>query len=650
MKVDASDVAVHLLLGLRPGAVYAALGLGLVAMHRGTGILNLSFGAMAMYPAYVYAALRSSGDLVLPGLPGTHHLAERVPTLPAMAIAAAASVVLGLLSYALVFGPLRAAPPLASIVAAVGLLLTLQSVVVLRFGGDPRLVDPVLPRHHLTAAGTTIPSDGLYLTGLVALLAVGSSLFYRRTRFGLASRAATEDRTSAEMLGWSSMQLGIVNWVLGALVAGVFGILLAPIAGLTTNGYSLLVVPSLVAALAGRMTSLAWTLAGGLALGMTQSVATLVRLPWEWTSPQVIKEVVPVLALALVVLVFGTPLPGRGVPAGTRLPPARLGGHPVVMGAIILAVGAATGLVATGRYRSAVVVSLIGILLCLSVVILTGFAGQVSLAQMSFAGVAAIVLSRVATDWHVPFPLGALVGATAAAGASALVGAATSRSRGETVAIVSLGAALVIEELLWRRLSLGLLGPNLIDAPRPFGIDLGPIGSDGKPRAAFVLLVGGIVAAATIGVSALRRSRLGGQMLAVRANERAAAAAGVNVRRTRVTAWALSGFVAGVGGVLLGYHQTAVSGQSFSLSRSLLLLAVTYIGGVAGVFGAVVGGLILPGGILSTAWDRALDLGPHSTLFSGLALTVIVVRSSSRRQAGAETSMRRSSATKGTSA
>lgn len=621
------DVVVHLLLGLGPGAVYAALGLGLVVMHRGVGVLNLAFGAMAMYPAYVYATVRSSGDLVLPGLPGTHHLSDHVAAPAAMAIAVAVSAVLGLLAYGVVFRPLRAAPPLAGIVAAIGVLLTLQSVVILRFGGDPRLVEPVLPRHRLHIGDSVVPADRLYLAGLVVLLAIGASLLHRRTRFGLASRAAAEDLTATEMLGISTTRLGALNWVMGSVVAGVFGILLAPIAGLTTSGYTLLIVPSLVAALAGRLLSFPWIVAGGLALGVAQSEATLLRLPWDWAPPQTVKEVVPVLVLVVVVLVFGTSLPTRGTQAGTRVPPPRLGGRPFLGPGAVLATGVAA-LISTGPYRSALAVTLIGTVLCMSVVIITGYAGQVSLAQMSFAGVAAVVLSRVATDWNVPFPLGALMGATAAAGASVLVGAATSRSRGPAVAVVSLGAALVIDELVFRNLSLGIFGPNRIDAPHPFGLDLGPTGPDGRPSAAFVLFVLAVAGAVVSGGAWLPRSGLGRRMLAVRTNERAAAATGVNVRRTRLAAWALSGAVAGIGGALLGYHQSAVSGQSFALSRSFMLLAVTYIGGVASVAGAVAGGLIVPGGILVTVADRILDLGAYATLFSGVVLTFVVVRTS----------------------
>jgi branched-chain amino acid transport system permease protein len=625
--VTARDVVVFLLLGLGPGAVYAALGLGIVAMYRGSGVLNIAFGAMAMYPAYVYASLRSSGDLVLPGIPGTHHVADRMGALPALAIALVVSALLGLVAYALVFRRLRSAPPVASIVGALGVLLILQIVVVLRFGGDPRLVDPLLPHQRLTIGGSHVPADRLWLVVLVAVVAIAMAFVSRATRFGLASRAAAERSEATELLGVSTVRLGAINWVVGAVIAGLFGILLAPIAGLGPASYTFLVVPALVAALAGRMVSIAATVAGGIALGVVQSEATLVHLPWDWASSEILKEVIPFVALVVVLLAAGSALPTRGTQAGTYLPvPAPAPRRPLRFAVALIFAGAIASLVLQGAFRNAVIVSLIGTLLCLSIIVITGYAGQVSLAQMSFAGIGAYVLSRIATDWHVPFPLGAIAAALAAAVAGALLGLATSRTRGVTVVLVSIGTALVIQTMVFRYLSRGILATNRVTPPRPFGLDLAPIAADGSPRIVFAVFVVLVVAAAAMGVLRLRSSGLGRRMLAVRANERAAAAAGVNVGRTKVTAFALSGLIAGLGGALLGYHQGAISAQSFDFSRSILLLAVTYIGGVGSVGGAVVGGILWPGGIVPTTMDRILHLGSYATLFVAVVVTVAVVR------------------------
>ena len=619
-----TEALVFLVLGLGPGAVYGALGLGLVVTHRGSGVINLAYGAMAMYPAYVYAELRASGNLVLPGLPGTHHLATDVGSFSALVVALAVAAVLGLLTYGVVVRPLRDAPPLAGVVGAVGVLIVLQAVVTLRFGNDPITVAGLLPQHTLTVGGVTLPADRLYLVALLAVVVAASAVLYRHTRFGLASRGASEHPVTAELLGYSAGRLAAANWVIGAVLAALFGIMLAPIAGLSPGGYSLLVVPALVAALAGRLVSTTATVVAGLSLGVVQSLATWVRLPWEWLGPQTVRTVLPFVALVGVLTAVGTPLPPRGATRAARLPAARQASRPLRGAAALAAVGATATVALPGGYRTALTVTMIGAVLCLSLVILTGFAGQISLAQMSFAGIAGFVLSGAGGD--LPFPIGPVVAALVAAACGVIVGLPALRARGMTVAIMTLGAALAVEELVFRNLSNGILATNSVAPARLPGLDLAATAAGGRPRAAFGLFVAAVLAAVAYGVLRLRVSGLGRCMLAVRSNERAAAAAGVNAGRTKLYAFGLSAFVAGVAGTLAGYQQTALSDQSFAISRSLVVLAVAYLGGIGSVAGAVVGGLVIPGGLVATVAERVLHLGRYQTLFAGVAVVAVALR------------------------
>ena len=626
--MTATETIVYLVLGLGPGAIYGALGLGLMFTYRGSGVINLAYGAMAMYPTYVYAELRSSGNLVLPGLPGTHHLADEVGTAAALAIALALALaaLLGLVTYGVVVRPLRRAPPLATVVAAVGVMIILQAVVTLRFGTDPVAVAPLLPQHTITVGGATLPADRVYLVGLLALVAFGATLLYRKTRFGLASRGATESEVAAELLGYSAVRLSATNWVIGAVLAAMFGILLAPIAGLSPTGYSLLVVPALVAALAGRLVSIWATVAAGLTLGVLQSQVSRVRLPWEWLGPQTLKSVLPFFALVVVLMAIGTPVPRRGAGRAAPLPSATPPSQPFRAAAALFVVGAVATVTLTGGYRSALTVTMIGAVLCLSLVILTGFAGQISLAQMSVAGIGGFVLSGATSDWGLPFPVAPIVAAVLASVCGVIMGLPALRARGMTLAIMTLGAALAVEELIFRNLSSGIISTNAVAPARLLGLDLAPTADDGTPRAAFGLLVVSVLAASAFGVMRLRLSGLGRRMLAVRANERAAAAAGVNVGRTKLAAFGLSALVAGVAGTLIGYHQGALSDQSFGIGLSIVLLAVAYLGGIGSTGGAVLGGLVIPGGLVPTVADRLLQLGRYQTLFAGLAVVVVALR------------------------
>ena len=477
-----------------------------------------------------------------------------------------------------------------------------------------------------TPGNTRLPADRLYLVGLVAVVLAGATIVYRRTRFGLASRGATESAVGVELLGYSAARLGATNWVIGAVVAGVFGVLLAPIAGLSPHSYSLLVVPALVAALAGRLVSTSMAVLAGLVLGMFQAQASRLSVSWDWLGPQAIRTVLPFVALVGVLVAFGTPVPPRGSTRTARLPAAPASSHRIrlVLALTLLAVGGTLAL--GGGHRTALVATMIGATLCLSLVVLTGFAGQVSLAQMTFAGVAGFVLSAMTSRWGVPFPIAPLLAVLAASACGVLVGLPSLRARGMTLAISTFGAALAIEELLFRNLSQGILATNAVAPARLFGVDLAATAPDGTPRALFGLFVAFVLVALALVVLQLRVSPLGQRLLAVRSNERAAAAAGINVGRTKLVAFGLSGSVAGVAGVLAGYQQGALSDQSFSTSRSLVVLAIAYLGGIGSVPGAVLGGLIMPGGLVPTVVDGAVDLGRYETLFAGLAVVAVARR------------------------
>ncbi|MDQ6798816.1 MAG: branched-chain amino acid ABC transporter permease, partial [Actinomycetota bacterium] len=226
-------------LGLGTGAVYAALALGLVLEHRVSGVVNFAQGAIAAYATYVFVELRVSGDVVLPvvGLPGRIHIADRPTFWLSMVVALAVASLLGLAAYALVFRPLRNAPALARVVASIGLLVALQAIIVLRFGPADRPVAPVLPNGSLTLAGAVVPRDRLLLAAVVVVITTVLWAVYRFTGFGLASRAMADDPTTTALLGRPIGRLAAANWVVASVLAGVAGILVAPITALNPGTY-----------------------------------------------------------------------------------------------------------------------------------------------------------------------------------------------------------------------------------------------------------------------------------------------------------------------------------------------------------------------------------------------------------------------------
>lgn len=608
---------VFLLLGLGAGAVYASLGLGLVLVHRVSGVVHVAHGAMAAYVAYVFVELRTAGDLVLPV--GRVDLGDEVAFAPALILALVVAAALGLVTYGLLFRPLRGAPALAGLVASVGLMATMQALIVLRFGAAGRPVPAILPAEPVRLFGADVPRDRLVLAVIVVLAAAALWAVFRFTRFGLASRAASDDTTGVALLGWSPDRLAAVNWVVAGVLAGLGGILVAPITGLDPVTTTLLVVPALAAALVGRLVSFSATVAAALGLGMAQSLILLLQDNLSWLPRSGIREALPLVVIVVSLAVgAGARLARAGDTTGSghRLPraprPRRIG--------VWAAAGTAAGVVAVfafdGQDRMALVTSLVGALVCLSIVVLTGWSGQISLAQMAFAGVAGFTLSRLADGAGIPFPVAPLLSAVLAALVGLLVGLPALRARGVSLAVVTLAGAVVVEEVVFKSPTLtGGFGGSRVPVPSLFGRDLDPADP------AFGLLVLAVLVATAAGLARLRLGAAGRRLLAVRANERAAAAAGVDVTATRLGAFALSAFLAGVAGALLGYQQGQLSFGSFGVFVSLAYLAVAHLGGVAGIGGALVGGLLVPNGLAFTL----LHLGRYQLLVSGLGLMAVTV-------------------------
>lgn len=617
------------LLGLGSGAVIATISLGIVQIYRGSGVVNFAQGAMAMYVAYVYYDLYENGDYLLPipGLPNRIHVGN-LGVGGSIAVALATAAVLGLLAHLLVFRPLRHAPALAKVVASVGITLVLQAVIVLRFGTNTVSMGAVLPddTHTITVLGSHLPVNRLYLAGIVIIAAAGLAAVYRHTQFGRATRACAENEKGAALLGYSPDFQASVSWILGSVLAGLGGIVVAPIITLSPMTFPLLVAPALAAALAGRFTSFSIIAAAALALGMAQSVVMKLAIDFSWFPQVGGQEALPFLLIVTIMFLVGRSVPGRAVLLAGDLPFAPKPRHVMPMTLVSTAIVVAVLFGFSGGYRLAVINSLIGALLCLSLVVITGFVGQISMAQIALAGTAGFTLTVFANDWGVPFPIAPLL----AAGVSTALGVAVAvpalRIRGINLAVVTFAAAVAVESVYFDNPKYtGGYNGSRIPSPSLFGVDLGISRGADFPRPIFGILALVVLLLAAVGVATLRRSALGRAMLAVRANERAAAASGVNVAATKIIAFAVSAFIAGIAGTLIGYQRGTLSAESFGVFTSLTVLAIAYLAGISSVSGAMIAGVLATGGIGFYVLERAFDIGSYETLIGGLGLVVTAV-------------------------
>lgn len=618
-----TDHLLFLIVGLGAGAAYAALAMAVVTTYRGTGVVNIAQGAMAVWAAFVYDELRREGDLVLPA--GRVDLGGGLAAGPALLAGLATAAALGLLLHLAVFRPLRSAPPLAKVVASVGVAIALQALVVLRFGTGRRAVPPVLPDDPVQIGTLTFSQDRIWFAALVATIAAALWSYGRFTRAGLATRGAAESERGAILLGWSPDRLAAATWVLAAVVGGGVAMVVAPTVGLDPVNWTLMVVPGLACALVGRLSAVGAACAAGLALGALESEITFLSSRDWWPSWATVgvAESVPLVIIVVALFVLGRRLPARGAARVDPLPavPAPRVRAPVV-GALVAA-GLGALLLTDGSYRFGVITSMIAAVVALSLVVLTGFVGQISLAQAAFAGAAGFVVSKLGTG--LPFPLPLLVGALAATGLGLLVAVPALRVRGVQLAVVTLAAGVAIEQFVFQNPQLAGAEGNLVPDARLFGLDLAVRRGAELARWQFGALVLVVLTVAALVVANLGRSATGRALLAVRSNERAAASLGVDVAAAKLLAFGASAFLAGLGGALTGYSRGQLSADSFAVSASLTLLAFAYLGGITSVGGALTAGALAPLGIGYVVLDRTFDLGRHYLLVSGILLVVTAV-------------------------
>jgi ABC-type branched-subunit amino acid transport system ATPase component/branched-subunit amino acid ABC-type transport system permease component len=631
-----STTVLFLILGLGAGAVYASLALGLVVTYRSSGVVNLASGAVALYIAYTYAYLRM-GQLVnpIPGLSPTVNLGTGpLGFWPALLISLAIGAVLGVLQYVLIFRPLRAAPAAAKAVASVGVMIVLQALLATRLGSAAVTVAPIFPAHVYQILGSRVPGDRLWSAGVIVLVSVALGLWFRLTRFGLATRAAAESEKGAFVTGLSPQRIALVNWALSTAIVGIGGILISPIVPLTPASYSLFIVPALAAALVGNFSSIGVTVAAALGIGMLESEATYLQTK-SWLTAAGLPDLVPLLVILVFLVLRGRELPARGAIIARTLGLAPRPRGYVVPGMVIVVLGLVSLTATHGADRAAVITTLVMAVIALSQVVVTGFTGQISFAQLTLAGVGAFSLTRIQHQLHVPFPFAPLLAAVVAMIIGVVVGLPALRIRGLPVAVTTLALAVVLQDLWFDNPDFngGYAGAPVADA-RIFGLDMGVGAGRGYPQLSFGILCLIVLLLVAGGVAAVRRSRLGAAMLAVRANERSAAAAGVAVSQVKLIAFALGGFLAGLGGAMLAYQQTSADYSSYTAMGSVTFFATVYIAGITCVSGGINAGVIAAGGIIYTLINNGVPLWIY-VLIVGLLLVGIVqlVRQKSARAA-----------------
>ncbi|MEU7473319.1 ATP-binding cassette domain-containing protein [Streptomyces sp. NPDC044984] len=580
------------LAGLSVGAAAALTGIGLIVTYRATGVLNFAHGAIAMVCAYVLRGL-----VVDRGWPLWWAAA-----LTLLVVAPGIGVVLE----RFVFRPLsvRGGDPARTLVASLGVFVLLVGGAALVWGQGARDDAPVL-----------VAAEPWGQLAVVAVLAAGVGAVIRRTRFGRELRAVVDDRRLAVLAGVDADRVAAAGWAFGSFTAGLTGVLLAPYVRLDPYGLPLLVMEVVAVAVAARMRGLTVAVVVALGVGVAQSQLTRLH-PSGWGEPllQAVGANLFVVALLVATLVLpgvGTrDAPPRPVTARASAPP----GAWLVAGVLfLLPLGFA------GRdLHTAVQVPALGVVL-LSLVVVTGRGGQISLGQAAYAGLGALFTALLAAGRFPGLPrlpeLAALaVAVVLVAPLGVLTGWPAIGRRGLALALATFAVGVGVSRFVF-------------DQPyATSGLSLGrPAGFDGD-RAYYVLeLV--LLAGALLAARALRRGRTGRALAAVRDHEAGARAAGVRVPSLKLLAFVSGAALAALGGGMLGMGLRAFDPAAYDPVRGLLWFAAVVVLGADSALGALLAAALLVGldagtrggvaaaviGVLAVLSGRFPD-GPHEAL------------------------------------
>lgn len=602
-----------ILLTLPLAGAYSMFALGIVVIYRASRILNLAHGAMAAFPAYVAYSLAQMG----------------LPMFVVLPAAVLFGALLGVAVERAVLHPLREESQTAQTVGTVAVLGVLVAVAAKVWGTASLQAPAVFPKGSFDVGNSVMQYGEVGLLVVSVIVSATLAALLRFTDIGLAMRGAAENPRAASLMGVDPSRTTAGAWALGGAVAALSGVLLAAVTFLEPYTLPQQVLPAFVAALIGGLGSLGGAMAGafivGLAQGMVQGIGSLGEMAG-------IDELVLTIVALIVMATRGRRLAGAEASAArVRAPkPARRFNprSPWVWLALVAAMAwpwipfrGGLGDALHGDAGLAAIYTVIAV----SLVVLTGWIGQISLAHGAFVGLSAFVTGLLVREAGISFPFNLPIAAAAAGGAALLLGVVALRVRGLYLAVATLIFGWMADAYLFKQPWLvgeggsSAIGNTVVGRPGSFpSFDL-------TQRRIFYYVA---LAAAAIAVAAaanLRDSRTGRSLFAVRGSELAAASLGINVRRAKLFAFAASGVIAGIAGNLIMIDQRTANADQFSFKASLLFLSIATVGGLTRLGGVAAAAALFAA--LNEIFFRFEFLGGYLEIVSGALLLVAVLAS-----------------------
>jgi ABC-type branched-subunit amino acid transport system permease subunit len=617
----------YVVLGLSRGLAYGLLALGLVLIYKGSRILNLAQPFFGLLGAFVCWWLTANAAF----------LPFEQSTRPRFAVAAVLTLVLvGLNGYLLehsLFRRLRRAPRLITLVATLAIGQGTVGLVTILFSrnqdqAEQLRIIPTMIRSVVELGDVNLTGGDIQVLIVVPLVAAALAAYFKLSRFGVAIRAAAENGDSARLLGIPVDRVAVFTWVVGSVLAALAGILIASKdSSLATSTLSTgFLVKGLAAALIGGLTSLPGAIIGGLVVGIGEAVISGV-------FRETIGAADIVFFLAVVVMLAFRPQglfgereetedkvafvpPLRDLPLrlrNTPFPTAVTGVAIMTAVTFAVAISAVTGSAVNDRLTSVAVFAMVGV----SLTVLMGHTGQISLGHWALVGVGAFAAANLHGRLGVPFALTVPLVFAIGMVVSLAIGLPALRIKGLYLAVVTVTFSYAAELFLFKSeiVGGGQTG-RAMNLPKIGPLDL----ADPSNRPLFLFALMMLLVSMWLARNLLV-SRSGRAFVALRENEKAAATLGIPLAGTRLLAFAVSGGIAALGGLVFALRVNTVNATDFPTEISLVLVLMVMIGGLTSISGPVLGAFVVFGLPFLVHFDNGWIIPIGTGILSILALT-----------------------------
>jgi branched-subunit amino acid ABC-type transport system permease component len=580
------------ILGLVIGSVYGIAASGLVVTYTTSGIFNFAHGAIAMLGAFTYWQLRFGWGWSAP--------------LALLVVLGVFAPLMGAVLYQVIMKNLRGTSEVTKIIVPVGVMLGLLALATWIWNPTPR-VPRLFPKFfgpdaQVSLFGVNVTWHEIIALVVAVAIAVSIRFLFQKTRSGVAMRAVVDDPDLLQLNGGRPERLATISWAGGAFLAALAGILITPIQGtaMSANALTLLVIDAFAAAMFGRLRSLPRTFVGGIVLGLIGSyvIAYFPAAEWTWTGS--FRTAIPMILLFIVLLL----LPQDRLRGATVLRTRERFRMPTMrtawIGALVLVVVVfALRVVMEATAINTLAFGVTFALVALSLVLLTGYAGEINLAALSFGAIGTIIVYHFGVSGSGPSARTTLLGFVLAGVVCAVVGALVAlpalRLRGLYLALATMAfgvfvSRMVLTEIGERELfgvRFSIFEGGSLTIPRP---EIGPL--DFTDNGDFLMLVTVLFALLGVALVALRHSGYGRRLSAMKDSPAACATLGMSVVRLKLSVFMMSAAIAGIGGALMSSQLGSVNLDRFDIFLSLALLLLTVVGGIGYVAAALFSGIL----------------------------------------------------------